>query len=439
MIAIDNLELYEACLQSLSEKYRGGYKSRIVQIFLAAKYYGTSFPTVGTGSTLPIGELQRILDGFYRKLSRDDIDGSIAMVFQGNHLPPTGVIGANQSGPSNIWRNNFGLQKATVCFASEVQLSSSEFLTQSRLNCPHLRTNEENSLRGARCGLNLGPSYRNEDGPKAFREDPVSREYSIVDPSNIVHWRPVLTLNGSRIPILPIIVALYHDSEVAGGRASIDTVSFMRDFGFSNEEYDAYFDDDMRNPINQALIEEFSDLNLAWMQNPPEQTQAELHQATIPMQPVEVVTPNNAEPLNPEGLVALPERNEAPAVSEWWSAEQAVKQYLKNSGWRIIDRSGQRVGFDIEISKAAHVRPYYIEVKSSTGNCSPTLTKNEYLAAERHGARYVLAIVENYSSTERVRIRWVPNPAGLGLTARSVEEYPIPRSKWLAGEGNLPI
>ena len=117
MIAIDNLELYEACLQSLSEKYRGGYKSRIVQIFLAAKYYGTSFPTVGTGSTLPIGELQRILDGFYRKLSRDDIDGSIAMVFQGNHLPPTGVIGANQSGPSNIWRNNFGLQKATVCFA----------------------------------------------------------------------------------------------------------------------------------------------------------------------------------------------------------------------------------------------------------------------------------------------------------------------------------
>ena len=439
MIAIDNLDLYEACLQSLSDKYRRGYRGRIVQIFLAAKYYGTSFPTVGTGVTLPIGELQRILDGFYRKLSRNDIDGSIAMVFQGNHLSPTGVIGANQTAPSNIWRNNFGLQKATVCFASEVQLSSPEFLTQSRLNCPHLRTIEEGSLRNARCGLNEGPSYRNENGPKVFREDPISREYSIVDPNNIAHWRPVMALDGSRVPILPIIVALYHDSEIAGGRVSIDTDSFMQDFGFSIEEYNAYFDDDMQNPINQSLVDDFHDLNLAWIQNPPELPQAEVHQATLPIQPAEIVRPNNDGPLNPDGLVALPERNEAPAISEWWSTEQAVKQYLRNSGWRIVDRSGQRVGFDIEISKAAHVRPYYIEVKSSTGNCSPVLTKNEYLAAERHGARYVLAIVENYTSTNQLRIRWVPNPAGLGLTARSVEEYPIPRSKWLAGEGNLPI
>jgi hypothetical protein len=428
MIQVDDPALYEASLVSLRQFRPQGYQGRLVQIFVAARYLGNEIPRIGSGGTIESGTLQRKLDRFYRKQSRADADGSIASIFRNNHLVPTGQIGGGLRTSSNIWRNNLGLQKALICYATEIELSDPAFLAQPRVDCPHLRPQVAGELTNARCGLHLASSYRREDGPKGLRRDPVDKSVAIVDPNRMDHWSAILAPAGARVPVLPLIVALYHDSAISAGRSQLDTVDFRRDFGFTPLEFQTYFDSDPASRYNRALTARFPHLQLNWTVDPGPAI-APLHAAPAPAR--RPGGRGRRELLDPDGLPALAATAPPPAGTHWWSAEQAVEGYLRDSGWEVINRTRQHVGFDLEIRRPNQAKPFYVEVKSSSGPCNPTLTRSEFEAACRYGRNYILAIAENFESDRDVSILWVEDPASLGLTQRMVEQYPIPRSIWL--------
>lgn len=428
MITIDNPQLYEAALASLAQFRPRGYKGRLVQIFLAARYLGSEIPPVGRGEASETGALQRKLDDFYRRRTRRDEVGSIAIIFSNNHLVPTGQIGPDLGVAANIWRNNLGLQKALICYASEVELTQPAFLAQPRVNCPHLLPEIAGQLRNARCGLHNAASYRKEDGPKGLRRDPIDNGLSIVNPRLLAHWSHILAPEGHRIPVLPLIVALYHDAQIAAGRTQLDAVDFRRDFGFTSDEFAIYFDSSPASDINDALVRAFPQLQLSWTE--------QLDPVPAAGLPPQVAAPaqrgrGRRELLDPDGLPELAARTQPPAGNHWWSAEQAVGTYLRDSGWDVVDRTRQHVGFDLEINRRQGGPHFYIEVKSSVGPCNPTLTRSEFEAARRYGNRYVLAIVENFDPGTYVSILWVSDPASLPVRPRTVEQFAIPRSVWL--------
>jgi hypothetical protein len=428
MIRIDDPALYAGSLEALTRFRPQGYQGRLVQIFLASRYLGGEIPPIGSGSTIESGSLQAKLDTFYRKQSREDAEGSIAIIFSNNHLVPTGQIGRGLRSAANIWRNNLGLQKALVCYATGVELSDPAFLAQPRIDCPHLRPQVAGQLADARCGLHLAASYRREDGPKGLRRDPIDESLAIVDPKRIDHWSTILAPAGSRVPILPLIVALYHDSAISGGRRELDIVDFRRDFGFTPTEFRTYFESDPASPLNRALAGRFPQLQLTWTLEPGPALGA-LH--PVPDAHGQRGRRGRRELLDPDGLPALAASTQPPVGTHWWSAEQAVESYLRDSGWEVINRTRQHVGFDLEIGRPRQSRRFYVEVKSSSGPCNPTLTRSEFEAARRYGRNYILAIAENFAPDRDVSILWVENPASLGLTRRMVEQYPVPRSVWL--------
>ena len=51
-----------------------------------------------------------------------------------------------------------------------------------------------------------------------------------------------------------------------------------------------------------------------------------------------------------------------------------------------------------------------VEVKSSISLCTPTLTAKEWNAAQRHGDKYVLAVVDSYGRLGQT-ITYIHNPA----------------------------
>jgi hypothetical protein len=276
----------------------------------------------------------------------------------------------------------------------------------------------------------MSASYRNEDGPKGLRRDPVDAGFAIVDPGKLFHWSGIVAAGATRIPVLPLIVALYHDSDLASGRSEIDAADFRRDFDFTALEFATYFDSDAESRYNQELVRRFPGLDLSW-------SQPLVGEVPVPEVGRRTGTPRS-EPRGPRGPIdpdSLPAaaagRSQPPAGGHWWSAEQAVETYLRDSGWHVVNRTRQLVGFDLEIRRPNAQRSYFIEVKSSVGPCSPVMTRNEFEAAKRHPKRYILAVVENFELDGDVSILWVRNPAALVAGARTVQQFPIPRSVWL--------
>ena len=205
MIKVNDPALYAASLATLRRFTQGrSYFGRLVQIFLACKHYGNLIPRVGARTGTNIGTVQRLLDELYDKPSRRP-NASIMILFSNNHLFPTAVTGPDITTPSNIWRNNFNIQKGFGCYGRPIEISDPAFRTQSRTLCPHLRTVAPNQLRGASCALEPNALYRREDHPKVFRIDPATRELFIYDPADFTHYAPlVLPPSGKKSPLLPL-------------------------------------------------------------------------------------------------------------------------------------------------------------------------------------------------------------------------------------------
>jgi hypothetical protein len=415
---VNDPTLYAAALASLARFTSGSYYGRLVQIYLACKHYGRLIPRVGDAVGTDIAALQRLFDELYEKPSRRP-GPSIAILFNDNHLYRTGERPPGK-GPSNIWRNNFNMQKGVGCFATAAEIVDPAFRNRRRAMCPHL-VSASGNLEGATCDLDpRAAQYRREDHPKVFRIDPVTRDHFVYDPSDINYYlRFVLAPGGRRLPIAPLIVALYYDSPLAAGRTEVDINDFLLDFDYVGAEYTSYFDDDPALPEHAALRAAFPGM-LSWTRvvvpaAPP----------TLPAIPVPV--PGRRRKVPSPAIVSTPLA--PPAGGYWWDAEQAVRQMLEADGWKVIDKSRFGLGYDLLASKAGTVR--YVEVKSSAGQCNPIMTDNEYLEARRLRHEYVLAVVENFDPKKPVVVLWVHDPAQLSFTARNVKVFSLPRSQWV--------
>ena len=414
MISINDQALYKASLQVLATHTQRNYYGRLAQIFLACKFYGNLIPRVGDPIGTDVATLQRLLDELYDKPSLKP-GPSISITFNANHLYP-GV-------KSNIWRNNFNFQKGFGCYAPAAEILNLGFRNASRKACPHLAPRTIGTLRGAKCRLELKAEYRSEDHPKVFRIDPLTREHFVYDPADTNHYAALVVASSGRIPIAPLIVALYYDSRISGGRQQVDITDFLLDFGFSPAEFTVYFDDDPAQASHQTLARAYPG-KLSWTRisavtvSPPS--------APLPGIPVSRVPASRRHRPSITTTVAP---TAPPAGSFWWDAEQAVRQALVADSWTVVDHSRFGMGYDLFAHKSGTNR--HVEVKSSAGRCAPLLTDNEYAEAVRLRQQYVLAIVENFDPVKPVNILWVQDPARLQMTARQMKAFSLPRSAWL--------
>ena len=407
---------------------RSHYYGRLVQMFLGCKYYGGLIPQVGASPGTDSNTFQRLLDDLFEKPSF--LPGrSVVSLFSNNHLVRTGRKGGSTTTASNIWRNNFNFQKGYCCYGRPNELLNRTFRTQSRTMCPHLRPAVAGQLRDATCALDTAADadkakYRREDHPKVLRIDPATREHFVYDPSDITHYTPLVQARGRRLPIAPLIVALYYDSRLTAGRGEVDSTDFLADFNFSPAEFAAYFDDDPRLAEHAALSAAFPRM-LSWRR-------VAASPVVVPPAPL----PGIPAPRIPGSRTRRrtsastgTSSTSPPAGGFWWDAEQAVQQMLVADGWMVVNKTTFGLGYDLLASKAGTTR--HVEVKSSAGRCNPSLTQNEYSEARRLRASYVLAIVEDFDRSKPVVVQWIHDPARISVTARSTQVYSMPRSKWV--------
>jgi hypothetical protein len=279
-------------------------------------------------------------------------------------------------------------------------------------------------MGGATCSICSSGAYRNESHRKWLRIDPGGNGYAVTDLQNVSNFLPYLAPNGRRIPLLPLIVALYHDADpglVLGTRASVSIADFASDFNFSEHELSSFFDDSPTNPLNAAITQ-----SLGWIPGSSiGPLPAPLLPTTVPITIAQPPAPYSG-PLHPVlgGTPSLP-----PLVNNGWDAEQYVLNTLRIAGWAAHLVSRQQLGYDIFAQRGSIKR--YVEVKSSVGLCSPCLTAREWQQAKYHSQNYILAVVENFSPTGVNNIHWIPNPA-LRCTSnvQTSVAHAIPRTSW---------
>lgn len=422
IVASDNL-LFQEALRALNRHKAtigGDFKGRFTQIFLGLKFYQNEIPSMHANTFVSTEVLQTLLDDLYAKSSRPANDACL-MLFDDRYLARTGLVGRGNSTSQNTWRNNFNLQKGVGCYAPPSELSSLSFLNESRIKCRHLVPARRGSLSGARCNLCLsGASYRNEDHRKWLRIDPGGGGYAVTDLLTHENFSPYIAPSGLRIPVLPLIVALYHDGEPSlfvGQRPQLDVDDFRNDFNFSLQEFNEYFDDNPTASGNEALISRFPALT-----SYRRATSVASRRAATPRHrpPAAIRLPTLS------GTVVTP-----PATNSGFDAEQFVAEALRTIRWTVYHVSRQQLGYDLLAKKGSITR--YVEVKSSLGLCSPSLTSREWRQADAHGANYVLAIIENFNALGQNTVYWVPDPVGTCVhTQTQTVNYSIPRSSWVS-------
>jgi hypothetical protein len=423
MITASDKPLYLEALRALSRHKAtigSDFKGRFAQIFLALKFYQNEIPSMYSNTLVSTDVLQTLLDDLYAKTSRPANEACL-MLFDGRYLARTGLVGPGNRTSQNTWRNNFNLQKGIGCYAPPTELSSSSFLNESRTKCRHLVPAKRGLLSGARCNLCLsGASYRNEDHRKWLRIDPGGAGYAVADLLNHENFSPYVAPNDLRIPVLPLIVALYHDGEPSlfvGQRPRLDVDDFRNDFNFSLEEFSAYFDEDPGAPGNRVLISRFPTLT---RYSPATSSAARRTVAPRRKTPASLRLPVLS------GTLVTP-----PATNSGFEAEQFVAEALRANRWTVYHVARQLLGYDILAKRGSLTR--YVEVKSSLGLCSPSLTSREWRQANAHGVNYVLAIIENFDALGQNTVFWVPDPVGsCAYTQSQTVSYSIPRSSWVS-------
>ena len=432
MIPVTNPVLFQdalGCLKAHKQTVGQGFKGRFIQIFLGLKFFQNSLPSMYAGSFITTEVLQALLDDLYAKSSRSP-NQCVLSLFEGNYLARTGLVGPGNAGAQNTWRNNFNLQKGIGCYAPASDLASPTFLNQDRSQCRYLQTPVAGSLNGARCSLcPSGAGYRGESHRKWLRIDPGGSGYAVVDLQNTTNFEPYVAPSGNRIPVLPLIVALYHDADpglVLGTRTNLQLADFMADFNLSQPEFSAYFDDTMQHPLNVRLTQ-----SAGWPAGASPGIQL-LSQPSIAPAPTRRTATRRPRariiPITPvlTGTPAPP-----PAMNTGWEAEQFVAAALTADGWTAYVVSRQLLGYDIFAQKGSKKR--YVEVKSSLGLCSPSLTNREWQQASFHSDSYVLAVVENFNPTGQNMIYWIPDPANRCIAIpQTTVLHSIPRSSWTA-------
>lgn len=416
--------------RNLGRSYRG----RFVQIFFAMKFYQNDLPSMFSNQFVSTEVLQTLLDDLYSKASREPND-CVLMIFENRYLARTGLISNNNTTSQNTWRNNFNLQKGIGCYAPAQDLASNTFLDQSRIYCRYLQFQNSSILSGSSCSLcPTGAKYRNEDHRKWLRIDPGGNGYAVVDLNNHRNFTPYVAPNGQRIPLLPLIIALYHDADpglITGNRQQVDTRDFLSDFNFSPEEAAHYFDDSQANDFNWAILQRFPDIQFTEIGD-----QLQIERERITSAGALRATRDRRTQQLPRRPTLTGAQVPPPGINTGWDAEQYVKRALEDNGWTVYDVSRQKLGYDLVIKMGRTTK--YVEVKSSINYCTPTLTSREYQQAQNQRASYILAIIENFNPIEENTIFFIPDPVNACLlTENQVIQYSISRSTWSAA--SVPI
>lgn len=427
MITVTNKTAYSkalALLKKHGDSNGNRFKGRFVQIFLGAKFFENEIPSMHSGSFIRISVIESLLDDLYAKMSRKPTEAVLSL-FENRHLARTGLLKPGHSDKQNTWRNNFGLQKGMVCFAPVSDLSSATFIEQDRSECKHLKKFGVSGLAGSSCSLCPRSSkYRNESQPKWLRVDSNGAGFATIDMQMISNFAPVVSHNGNRIPILPLVIALYHDSDsglAVGNRQTVSRQDFTTDFHFSDQEFGTYFETDPAHPLNAAMLA------------PAKMTAKELLSWCSILAQAEP-TPLAKKRQKPKVGLPAPILSGTPAppptANDGWQAEQFVSSLLSADGWEVYDTSRQQLGYDLFAQKGKRKR--YVEVKSSLATCSPSLTAREWQQAKVHGNEYILAIVEKFKPTEENTVYWIPDPSARCVaTMQRTVSHVIPRTSWI--------
>ena len=413
LLYADSLNTLHRYKRQVGRRHRG----RFVQLFLALKFYQNQLPSMTSRQFVLTEVLQGMIDELYAKASRP-VNDCVLMLFMNRYLPRTGVMGQGRASAANLWRNNFNLQKGVGCYADCLALSSQSFLDQDRAFCPHLRTQRAGQFENATCALcGTGTTYRRERHRKWLQIHPNGGQYAVVDLLNVSNFESYIAPGGARIPAVPLLAALYHDA-MPGlrtfNRGMIDLNDFAVDFGFSPNEVAAYFDASMGNAENARMAAKYpnASLSVSVTSAGPRLTGPSAPGANADLAPTTQVPPS---PRN---------------ANTGWEAEQYVTAALVAGGWTVHDVSRQQVGYDLLAQRGRETR--FVEVKSSLGYCTPTMTELEWRIATFHAAHYVLAVLEDFNPTGQNHIYWIPDPALLGSSLATAVQHSVGRSSWQA-------
>jgi hypothetical protein len=418
MIDTSDPQLFAESLGTLKrykQQIGPGHRGRFVQLFLALKFYQNQLPSMNSRQFVPTEVLQGMVDELYAKASRP-LNDCVLMLFMNRYLPRTGVMGQGRASTANLWRNNFNLQKGVGCYADAADLSDQAFLDQDRASCLHLRPLHARQFNGATCELcTSGATYRRERHRKWLQIHPSGGRYAVVDLMNVSNFQSYVSPGGAKIPAVPLLAALYHDSMPGlrtSNRGMIDFSDFAVDFGFSVNEVDAYFDTGMANAENARLAAAFPNASISARVSP-----AGSRPGIPPARGANVSLP-------PSTLSPPPQRN----ANTGWEAEQCVSAALVADGWTVYDVSRQQTGYDLLAKRGQDTR--FVEVKSSLGYCTPVMTELEWRMANFHAARYVLAVLENFNPSTQNAIFWIPEPASLGSSPSTAVQHYVARTSW---------
>jgi hypothetical protein len=414
MVNVTDEEVYQtAC--GVMQQYRatlpGGYQTPARWFMFLLAVLGVLPGLNDNGNTLSSGVIERRIDQVFRKVSQP----ANACVLDPLNLNYHALSRAGTGG-QNTWRNHLGMQKGARCYASVATLSETEFIIGQRLQCPHLQVAQEGTLAGAACSLAANsPHYDGQNQPKWIRQ--VGGGYQSVDLSVAANWSPQMavfsqTVNSEgevtqnrRVPLLPFLVVLYHDSP--GQPTERDISDFMTDFDFDTASLQAVFDPSPENQWNAQMIE--------------------AHPQHIQYTPVEeiILPPLNLPPPPP------------PQVNTGYAAEMYIQAQLEADGWTVTNVSRLNLGWDLEARRGNLTR--YIEVKSSVNNSiSPTMTDNEWQAAQERGVNYWLALITNFRENQDNEINWVQDPhAVLTPTANIRVVHSISQTDWRNNQANF--
>lgn len=421
-----------ACLAAHKRSIGSAFRGRFVQIFLGMKFFQNSIPSMYSGAFITTEVLQALLDDLFAKVSRP-ANCYVLSIFEGNFLARTGLIAPGNTTAQNTWRNNLNLQKGIGCYAPPADLSSLTFLNQDRSQCRHLQAPTPGSLADARCSLcTTGAEYRSESHRKWLRIDTGGNGYAATDLQNTANFAPYVAPRGFRIPLLPLVVALYHDADPGlsiGTRPAVSLADFAADFNFSAQEISTYFDVSMAHPLNARLTN-----SAAWAAGSSLGSSTAVSQGGAPATSTATPAPAAPPAIGQPVLGGTP--TPPPNTNNGWDAEQYVASALTAAGWTAHLVSRQQLGYDIFAQRGTQKR--YVEVKSSLGLCSPSLTAREWQQANNHANSYVLAIVENFNPTSLNVVYWVRDPANrCSATSQTTISHGIARASWTAAA--IPI
>jgi len=394
VIPCNRLDVYEEGLRQLMRySQETGARGRFILLYLGLRRMRQSLATLGSGEATLSSEIETFMDSMLTKTHRSEPYVVLTAPFGGSTSPTapysarSGTVAGAQKYPTNTWRNNMGIQKGVGCVAKPEIIRSVLDNPEGRLSCPHML--KETDTGGLTCAL-TGTRYRGEIHSIWLRV--TDDGYQVADLEHPAVYRPYLQPGGRRIPVFPLIAALYcfAPPSTYEPRPSVGLPEFCRDFGFSLDTVEEMFDCDPAAVGNAETIATASGECLT----------------------EESVTSRSEHGSNVKDKsgAELPTYSQAGVLNTGVGAEVAVANLFASRGWNVTYFGNTPgVGYDLVVRKGN--QEFKVEVKSSVGMCSPVLTETEWEAALRFGPSYVVVAVD-FCGSPTPSMRYLVDPAG---------------------------